>query len=316
MFIFKDLRSTSQAPSLILTDEEVEECRSDLIEYYEEVLGGIHTDAFDPDSRHNFDDIYTNLFLLEDENRRGDHENHDSPRRHPYFQDQDRGRPRKWKHLPDDEFRKLVSPGKRPYRIMLVGEAGVGKTTFLAKLANDWKLGREFQEIKLLFHIPLRKAKKANIFGNIVQEYLSERRTYGERLDNYINKNQNKVMLLLDGLNEFQGEITGNISNDVLAKIMGGKKYKECVVIITTRPWRADKIMDLHFTTRFTSVSVEGFTKESMYEYAEKFFHSSQAVAESLKLFLADDNEQCGIFSTIMAPFPIFMAMLCHVWER
>ena len=51
-------------------------------------------------------------------------------------------------------------------------------------------------------------------------------------------------MLLLDGLDEFQGDITGVAENNVLAQIMGGDKFKECVVVITTRPWRADKILN------------------------------------------------------------------------
>ena len=46
------------------------------------------------------------------------------------------------------------------------------------------------------------------------------------------------------------------------------------------------------------------------------FFHSDQAMADSLKQFLAEDNERGGIFSTIMAPFSIFLAMLCHVWKH
>ena len=124
-------------------------------------------------------------------------------------------------------------------------------------------------------------------------------------------------MLLLDGLDEYDGDITGNSENNVLAKIMCGDKYKECVVIITTRPWRADKLLDLpQFEKRVTFVSVEGFAKENMEEYAEKFFHSDPEMAASLKQFLAEDNERGGVFSTIMAPFPIFLAMLCHVWKN
>ena len=324
MSLYSDVNSSLPLPTTLLstlTPQEVKKIRSDLIQHYDEVLSGIQTDVFNPDSRIRFEDIYTNLYLLKEvEKKEGDNDL-DLPMRHPFFADfdaHDEHRARKQKlHLPDDEFRKLITPGQPPYRVLLVGEAGVGKTTFLAKLANDWMNGTDFQDIELLFRIPLREAEKRETFSDIVQKYISDTVDYGPRLDEYIKTNQHRAMLLLDGLDEFDGDITGNADNDVLAKIMGGDKYKECVVIITTRPWRADKILDLpHFEKRFTFVSVEGFAKENMEEYAAKFFHSDPEMAASLKQFLAEDNERGGVFSTIMAPFPIFLAMLCHVWKN
>ena len=90
----------------------------------------------------------------------------------------------------------------------------------------------DFKDIDILFHIPLREAERTNQFGNVVQKYLSDATIYGERLDEYVRTHQNKVMLLLDGLDEFEGDITGVGENNVLAQIMGGDKFKECVVII------------------------------------------------------------------------------------
>ena len=198
-------------PLSTLTPEEVKKIRSDLIQHYEEVLSGIQTDVFNQDSRISFEDIYTNLYLLKEVDKTGD-DDCDLPMRHPFFADFDAHHERRAKkqkvHLPDDEFRKLSSPGQPPYRILLVGEAGVGKTTFLAKLANDWMNGRDFKDIELLFRISLREAEKTEIFGDIVQKYISDRATYGARLDEYVKANQHKAMLLLDGLDEFNSDIT------------------------------------------------------------------------------------------------------------
>ena len=169
-------------PHSTLTPEEVKKVRSDLIQHYHEVLSGIQTDVFNPDSRIKFEDIYTNLYLLKEVDKKEDDER-DLPARHPFFADfdaLDERRARKQKlYLPDEQFRKLISPGKPPYRILLVGEAGVGKTTFLAKLANDWMNGRDFNDIELLFRIPLREAEKTETFGDIVQKYLSDTAAYG-----------------------------------------------------------------------------------------------------------------------------------------
>ena len=286
-------------------------------------MSGIQTDVFNQDSRIRFEDIYTNLYLLKEVEKEKDNEESNSraPKRHAIFArfEGEKGkRARKQKqHLPDDEFRKLIQPGQPPYRVLLVGEAGVGKTTFLAKLANDWMKSNDFKDIELLFRIPLREAEMTDQFGIIVQKYLSDATIYGERLDEYVRTHQSKVMLLLDGLDEFEGDITGVGENNVLAQIMGGDKFKECVVIITTRPWRADKILNnSKLEERFTFVTVEGFAEDNMKEYAGKFFHADQSMATSLQQFLEDDKEKGGVFSTLMAPFPIFLAMLCHVWKN
>ena len=317
----------SPAPSvpnqtlITMTPAEVKKCRTDLIQHYGEVLSGIQTDVFNPDSRIRFEDIYTNLYLLKEVEKEKDNEESSAPKRHAIFArfEGEKGkRARKQKqHLPDDEFRKLILPGQPPYRILLVGEAGVGKTTFLAKLANDWMTSNDFEDIELLFRIPLREAERTNQFGNIVQKYLSDATIYGERLDEYVRTHQSKVMLLLDGLDEFEGDITGVGENNVLVQIMGGDKFKECVVVITTRPWRADKILNNpKLEEKFAFVTVEGFAEDNMKEYAGKFFHADQPMATSLQQFLEDDKEKGGVFSTLMAPFPIFLAMLCHVWKN
>ena len=261
---------------MTLTFEEIKKIKSDLIQHYREVLSEIQTDVFNPDSRIRFEDIYTELYLLEEVDKDEFDSLNESPVRHPYSassEGHNERRTRKQRlHLPHNEFRKLLFPGRPPYRILLIGEAGVGKTTFLAKLANDWMTGRDFEDIELLFRIPLHKVKKTEVFDDVVQKYLSDTVTYGPRLDEYIKKNQHKVMLLLDDLDNFDEEIAGNISNNVMANIMSGDKFKECSVIITTRPWCADKILDVpHIEKKFTFISVEGFTKENMGQYADKF---------------------------------------------
>ena len=297
--------------------KEVEKCKSDLIQYYNEVLSGIQTDAFNPNSRIRFEDIYTNLYLLQEIEK---NQSDNPSERHAIFagfEDERGKRPRKHKqYLSYDEFRKLIQPGHPPFRILLVGEAGVGKTTFLAKLANDWTMGKDFKDIELLFRIPLHKAEKAKYFGDIVQKYISDATVYGARLDEYVRTHQSKIMVLLDGLDEFEGDITGFDENNSLGQIICGKKFKECIVIVTTRPWKGDRISNnSELEKKYAFVTIDGFTKENMKEYAGKFFHADQSMAMSLQQFIEEDNERGGVFSTIMAPFPIFLAMLCHVWK-
>ena len=303
-----------------LTQEEVEKCRTDLIQHYDEVLSDISTDIFNPNSQVAFDDIYTQLYLLKEEPKEGRDKATDSPKRHGFssifdFLGLDVKNVKK-EELSDEDFHGLITPGKPPYRILIAGEAGVGKTTFLAKLTNDWKAGTCFKDVKLMFRIPLREAEASKVFGEVVQKYLSDANIYGSRLDEYIRTNQSKVMLLLDGLDEFDGDITVDTEDNVLSQIMGGDKFKECVVIIATRPWRADKISNIdRFQKKFTFISIEGFSQEHQKQYTDKFFHNFPDKAQSIRQFLEEDAQNDVVFSKIMAPYPIYMAMLCHMWQ-
>ena len=75
---------SNQTP-LMMTPDEVKKCRSDLIQHYGEVMSGIHTDVFNPDSRVKFEDIYTNLYLLKEVEKEKDNEGSNAPKRHAIF---------------------------------------------------------------------------------------------------------------------------------------------------------------------------------------------------------------------------------------
>ena len=322
----KALPVSHQSTEATLSPDEVEKCRRDLITHYDKALSGIRTDIFSPNSEVDFDKIYTQLFLLKQDQNEETNETTESQKRHDEssifnFFGMDSKHVTK-ENLSNERFYDIITPGEpnenenRNYRILIAGEAGVGKTTFLSKLTNDWKTGKYFQNIKLLFRIPLREAEKSECFGNVVQKYLSDVNIYGTSLDEYIRTHQGKVMLLLDGLDEFCGEITENENDNVLSQIMAGEKFKECIVIIATRLWRADKISNIRdFQKKFTFISIEGFAEKDQQVYTDKFFQDDKEKAESIKHFLKRDGENDGFISKVIAPCPIYMAMLCHMWQ-
>eukprot|EP00057_Strongylocentrotus_purpuratus_P018148 XP_011672622.1 PREDICTED: uncharacterized protein LOC105442327 [Strongylocentrotus purpuratus] len=180
---------SSQPSKDVLTVEEEQECREDLMQHYHEDIGELKTDPLDPQSQVPFDSIYTNLCLLkeeeEDYNRRRNARGkviglRRSPKTHY-------GKMFK-KPLPDEEFRGLITPGQPPYRILVIGEAGVGKTTFLAKLAHDWREGKDLKNIQLLFRIPLTEAAREQTFGEVVQDNLSDEIEYGSRIGEHVKR--------------------------------------------------------------------------------------------------------------------------------
>ena len=127
-----------------------------------------------------------------------------------------------------------------------------------------------------------------------------------------MRENQKKVMLLLDGLDEYSGDITQEDPADALIGIMRGDSLQQVHVIVTTRPWRAQQITSVGaINKQYFRVLVEGFKKEDVEVYISKFFEQDLESAIGLIHLMTEDS----LIAQNMAPYPIFCCMLCHVWS-
>ena len=246
----------------------------------------IRTSPLDPRSLKNLQEIYVQLLLLR-------HDNDREP-------------------ISYENILELfaIAPGK--VRFAFLGEAGVGKTTFLAKIAYDWATGKHLRQINLLFFVPLKDTNKTPCLSYIPLKYLpSVRHLDSRKVETYIKENQKNVMLLLDGLDEYSGDITNEDPTDALIGIMRGDNLQQTPVIVTTRPWRAEQITAVeNINAEYTRVLVKGFKESDIISYISKYFGSETESAESLIQLMTGDS----LVAENMAPYPIFCSMLCHVW--
>ena len=198
-------------------------------------------------------------------------------------------------------------------RFVFIGEAGVGKTTLLRKIAYDWAIGERLQHVDLLFLVPLRDVDKSSYFAEITTKYVSDGIDLdNEKFDQYMRKNQRKVMILLDGLDEYKQDIKIENPNDILVEIMRGDKLKRAPVIVTTRPWQAEQITRIDkINKKYTRVRIEGFKEHDVKVYIQKFFTNNSEAAQSLIRFATKNS----VIAKAMAPYPIFCCMLCHMWK-
>ncbi|XP_052233042.1 uncharacterized protein LOC127845905 [Dreissena polymorpha] len=136
-------------------------------------------------------------------------------------------------------------------RIFIQGEAGSGKTTFLAKLALDWCEGVHgssasdnskiifadfdaLQRYEYVFHITLRNSKNQCDVYTMIKEQIIDRiysakdREKAYELVSEIMKHKG-CLVLLDGLDEWTGP------EDLPTLVV---VHNKCVMLITTRPWK------------------------------------------------------------------------------
>ncbi|KAH3770197.1 hypothetical protein DPMN_171481 [Dreissena polymorpha] len=139
-------------------------------------------------------------------------------------------------------------------RIFLQGEAGSGKSTFLAKLALDWCEGFHsssasdnsahifadldaLQCYEFVFHITLRNSVNLCDVYTMIKEqiidsiYSPKDREKAYELVSEIMKHQ-RCLVLLDGLDEWTGP--GDQHNLPTLVV----NHNTCVMLITTRPWK------------------------------------------------------------------------------
>ncbi|XP_054753344.2 NLR family CARD domain-containing protein 4-like [Lytechinus pictus] len=270
------------------TDEQIDQCKKDLMEEYAIAWCQVQTKPLDPDTLLALNLIYTNLVLLGEDPK-------------------SKSKPLNYEDILSNKINDVFLR-----RVLVQGEAGVGKTTFLSKIINDWIEGTHFKEFKLVLPVRLREVKDGKTVGEIIkQNYLPDNEVTAMQLDNYIKKNQEKVLILLDGYDEL-----AELSASSILKILKCLEYKKCSVIITSRPWKANQIRhDIELRKRYAFVEIKGFTRENVNKFVSRFFNNvgkAPESAESLVKFM----EKGSLIAENMSPYPIFCAMLCHLWEE
>eukprot|EP00057_Strongylocentrotus_purpuratus_P007033 XP_011661507.1 PREDICTED: uncharacterized protein LOC752844 [Strongylocentrotus purpuratus] len=272
-----------------LTTEQVARCGDDFKTFYRTQLCKIKTDPLNFSLVLEFERIYTDLVLLRNE----------------------QGTTKK---IPLDynELLKTKVNGELPKRLMVEGEGGSGKTTFCSKMAWDWTNGADdFKEFVWVLVIPLRDIESKQTVGDIARTYLSDSNSVQpHQIDEYILANPSKVFIILDGLDEYDDDLVKQ-GND-FAKIIKSEKFKECRVLVTTRPWKADQIKsNANFMRTYAFIAVVGFDKRHISVYINKYFADDSQASRDL-VNLIEDND---VIQENMAPFPMYIAMLCILWR-
>ena len=276
----------SIGPSL---KSEYEALKEELKWIYSTEFETINTSPLDPESLKNLEKIYVHLALLSER-----------PDEQP-------------ESIDYDKLFEILANVKGKSRFVFLGEAGVGKTTLLRKIAYDWAIGERLQHVDLLFFVPLRDVGTNSHFAEIITKYVYKHIVLdNERLDQYMKTNHRKVMILLDGLDENKQDVKTENMNNALVSIIRGDKLNRAPVIVTTRPWRAEQITRVDkLNKRYARVRVEGFKKRDIQVYIQKFFTNDLESADSLIHLVTEES----LIAKTMAPFPIFCCMLCHLWK-
>ena len=201
--------------------------------------------------------------------------------------------------------------GVIPKRILVQGQTGIGKSTFVKKLLVDWvevnkAAGDEqaavLKNFELVVAVNLKEVSKCLSLKDVIRMsnvFAKEDKYMTEGLVDYITNNQEKVLLIFDGYDEYR---SGRYSE--IYEIFSGNSLRSCCVLMTTRISKADELQggqDLH-------AEITGFSEVDRRDFMRRFLNSEEVSELEDLLYERKLGE--------LAKVPLLLLFFCILWRK
>ena len=133
-------------------------------------------------------------------------------------------------------------------RVILLGEAGAGKTTFSKHLTDLWCEPRTQQqfadvtvikEFKYFFYVSCRFAKEGDIIADMIKDQIFGDNKLKDVATYMLEYYPECCFIVLDGADEWRGSPDSDTGREGdIAGLPGMEGVEHCVIFITSRPWR------------------------------------------------------------------------------
>ena len=184
-------------------------------------------------------------------------------------------------------------------RILIVGEAGIGKTILCASIAEDWANGKLFQEFLMVFLIPLNQRGVAS--AQNLQDLLKYLEFDGEALATYLMENKKEnILMIADGWDKLL-ESDRSTESFLYCLLFGNHVPSSSLTVVVT-----SKSVPVTQQSISRFITVQGFSKEITNSYIQCEFSKN---SEKLS-FITKQLESNPLLGSICS-VPLNLAMIC-----
>ncbi|XP_045164490.2 uncharacterized protein LOC123528662 [Mercenaria mercenaria] len=172
-------------------------------------------------------------------------------------------------------YADILTKNDKPCKnVYVIGDAGIGKTTWCLKVLRSWSLSLKkiattmpanenfiSENFDIVLFVSLRLASTDyNICDMIQSQLFEEYPSMYESALEIMRKEPERCLLICDGLDEWipQQSVVER-SPLYAADLLGRKDLNGAIIVTTTRPWKLDhiRLSDKHIDR---SVTIEGFS--------------------------------------------------------
>ena len=269
--------------------------------YKQQVLKSSHTQVMSYGLNTDLDNIYIDLII---NTGRAPHKFFDNMERSEIFD--------VYMKVPSTsirlrEIKDLFYPnedtkGSYPRTILAVGRPGIGKTVLSEKIVRDWANEvDEFYTSKIVVFLKFRWFNFEEFKKLSLRMFLRYGTRLGEeeleRIFNVILREPQRVILIFDGMDEFDGNVENCVeqsrllSNDpdacmsgmsLFFKLACGQMLQGATILLTSRPIADHFYSSMRFDR---SVEILGFTEEKIEEYVIRFCENIGEEEYKLKIW-------------------------------
>ena len=191
------------------------------------------------------------------------------------------------------------------------GQTGIGKSTFVKKLLVDWvevnkgtgdEQAAVLKNFELVVAVNLKEVSKCQSLKDVItlsNVFAKEDKYMTEDLVDYITNNQEKILLIFDGYDEYRCGLDSEIYD-----IFSGKSLRSCSVLITTRISKADELLggeDL-------LAEITGFSKVDGRDFMRRFLSHNEVFLLEGEINKRNLNE--------LAKVPLLLLFFCLLWRK
>lgn len=202
--------------------------------------------------------------------------------------------------------------GLVPKRILVEGQAGIGKSTFVKKLSLDWvepdktsesEEKTTLKKFELVLFIKLRDVSHCQTLREVIRcsdLFPEEEEHLTDGLLRYVTENQEKVLLVFDGYDEY-----GKGRDSEVFDIFKARRLRDCCVLITSRSSQGDDFRE------FADVQAEvtGFNAEDIKQYMVKQLGCMKEAEDLLKQL---EKQRLSD----LAKVPLLSLFFCILWKE